>query len=231
MEIIRKATPTAPKLMIYGLSGTGKSTLASNIKNSLIVDIEGGVNYLDAPRTPQITTYDKFYAVMAEIYRGEKEFDNIVIDSVDWLVRIITEKVAGTDKNNLTETLNKSNGGYGNGKQVLQNEIRSRLIPLLNAFIAKGYGITLIAHADKKDLMDAEGLNVETISPKIDENTMNTFVEWCDFVFYLKNKDGERKLLVDSDGVALAKNRTNLKGELKLADTNINDLLTNKGEK
>ena len=31
MQVIKQATPTAPKLMIYGLSGVGKSTLASKL--------------------------------------------------------------------------------------------------------------------------------------------------------------------------------------------------------
>lgn len=231
MKVIKGATPTAPKVMIYGLAGSGKSTLAGQIKNSVFVDIEGGLNYLDVARTPQVMTYDEFYEVMAELYRGTKEYDNIVIDSVDWLVRIITEKVAGTDKNNLTETLNKSNGGYGNGKQVLQNEVRTRLIPMFNALVQKGYGITLIAHADKKELMDADGYDNTTIAPKIDETTMNAFVEWCDFVFYLKNVDGGRKLVLESDDRVLAKNRIGMHGEVSLEDTDINKLLNNKKEK
>lgn len=231
MEIIKKATPTAPKLMLYSLPGAGKSTLAGKIKNSLFIDIEGGLNYLDVDRTPQITTYDDFYNVMSELYRREKEYDNIVIDSVDWLVRIITEKVAGTDKHNLTETLNKSNGGYGSGKQVLQNEVRTRLIPMLNLLVKKGYGITLIAHADKKELMDSEGYDNTTIAPKVDDTTMNAFVEWCDFVWYLKNVGGERKLVLESDDRILAKNRTGLHGEVSLEDTDINKLLNNIKEK
>lgn len=229
MKIITSAMPTAPKLMIYGLAGTGKSTLAGKIERSLFIDIEGGLNYLDVPRTEQILTYDDFYKTLAEIYRGKKEYDNLVIDSVDWLVRIIKEKAAGTTKNSLTETLNKSNGGYGNGKQVLENEIRTRLIPMFNLLIKTGYGITLVAHADKKTVMTSEGYDADQITPKIDETTMNAFVEWCDFVFYLKNNGGERELVLESDDASLAKNRTNMHGSVKLSDIDINKLL--KGEK
>lgn len=235
MNIIQGTTPTAPKLMIYGLSGVGKSTLASQLKNPIFVDIEGGINFLDTPRTPTIISLDEFYEVLIDLGRNRekyKDYDTIVIDSADWLVRLATEKAAGTTMQNLEATLNRAGGGYGNGKQMLENEIRTHLLPLLTRLVMKGYGICLIAHADQKKVMDGDGNSLETVVPKIDINTMNVFVEWCDFVYYLKKKDdGERTVLLESDSVALAKNRIGLHGEVSLRDNNINDLLVFKGEK
>ena len=235
MQVIKQATPTAPKLMIYGLSGVGKSTLASKLKNPIFIDMEGGLNYMDVARTPTLTTYEAFFRTLGELYQaadsGKREYDTIVVDSVDWLVRKIVEQAAGINKKNLTETLNRSNGGYGNGKQVLENHIRTSLLPLLVHINKQGYVICLIAHADRKVLMNAEGNDVEQITPKIDVNTMNVFVEWCDNVFYLK-KDiaGERVLVLESDDSALAKNRLGLTGEVKLSDIDINKLLMPKGK-
>lgn len=235
MKVIKQATPTAPKLMIYGLSGVGKSTLASKLKNPIFIDMEGGLNYMDVARTPTLTKVDDFYTVLAELYNtakdGKREYDTIVVDSADWLVRKVVEKAAGIDKTKLDETLNRSNGGYGNGKQVLENHIRTKLLPMLVLLNKQGYGICLIAHADRKTLMSSEGNDVEQITPKIDVNTMNVFVEWCDNVFYLK-KDiaGERILVLESDDVALAKNRLSLTGEVKLSETDINKLLMPQGK-
>lgn len=211
--------------MIYGLAGCGKSTLASKLKRPIFLDLEGGLNYIDCQRTEQITDLDTFYADLVELYRAsEREYDTIVIDSVDWLVRKVVEKAAGIDRNNLTETLNRSNGGYGNGKQVLENHIRTKLLPTLVALNKKGYGICLIAHAERKDMMDADGVDIERITPKIDVNTMNVFVEWVDNVFYLKNIDGGRALVLEGDSNVLAKNRLGLTGELDLKDVDVNKL-------
>lgn len=227
MEVIKGKTFTAPKVMFYGLSGVGKSTLASKMSKPIFLDFEGGSNQIGVDRTPVYQKLDKFYEDLAELYRvKERVYDTIVIDSTDWLVRKIVEQAAGIDKYNLTETLNRSNGGYGNGKQVLENHIRSMLLPMLVALNTKGYGICLVSHAERKDMMDAEGVDVERISPKIDVNTMNVFVEWCDNVFYLKkNADGERVLVLESDNCALAKNRLGLTGEVKLDEIDINKLL------
>lgn len=232
MKVLSGVTPTAPKLMLYGLAGCGKSTLAAKLRRPIFIDFEGGLNYIDCQRTEQITDLDEFYADLVELYRAkEREYDTIVIDSVDWLVRKIVEKAAGIDKNNLTETLNRSNGGYGNGKQVLENHIRTKLLPTLVALNKMGYGICLIAHAERKDMMDADGVDIERITPKIDVNTMNVFVEWVDNVFYLRNVNGERVLTVEGDSNVLAKNRLTLTGEVKLTDIDINKLLMMKGEK
>ena len=235
MEVIKKATPTAPKLLLYGMAGVGKSSLAAKLDKPLFIDLEGGLNYLDVARTGTLDNYEKFFEIIVEIGRNPelyKDYKTIVIDSVDWLVRLATEKAAGINLKNLDATLNKSNGGYGNGKQVLENEIRTHLLPFLARLNALGFGICFIAHTDQKILLDGDGNKIETITPKIDVNTMNVFVEWCDFVYYLKKRDdGERYLLLDSDGISLAKNRVGRTGEVKLKDYDINDLLKPTKEK
>ena len=235
MQIVKGQALTAPKLMLYGLSGVGKSSLAAKLKNPIFLDFEGGLNYLGVDRTAQYTDLEDFYKDLVELYRkaetGKREYDTVVIDSVDWMVRKVVEKAAGITKLNLSETLNRSNGGYGNGKQVLENHIRTKLLPLLVLLNKMGYGICLVAHADRKDLMDADGVDTERIAPKIDVNTMNVFVEWVDNVFYLKNINGERYLVLEGDSNVLAKNRLGLTGEVKLGDIDINKLLTPEGEK
>lgn len=233
LDIIEGVTVTAPKVMIYGLSGVGKSTLASKLKNPLFLDFEGGLNYLDVKRTPQYQKLASFYNDLLALGKeSPRKFDTLVIDSVDWLVRKAVEQTAGIDMEHLEETLNRSNGGYGNGKQVLENHIRSKLLTYLVGLNKKGYGICLIAHAERKHMMDADGVDIEQISPKIDVNTMNVFVEWCDNVLYLKkDMNNKRKLLLESDGVALAKNRLGKTGEVDIDEVDINEILKPKKEK
>jgi len=233
MKILKEPTPTAPKFMVYSLPGAGKTTLASTLKRSLILDIEGGANFLKTDRTEQITKLDEFYNILVELWKTpEREYNYLVIDTADWLVRLAVEKVAGIDKHHLDETLNRSNGGYGNGKQVLENEIRTKLLPMLIALNKKGYGICLLAHADKKDMLDSDGTTIEQITPKIDPLTLNAFVEWCDNIFYLrKDANNERYLQLESDSVALAKNRIGMTGEVKLSEVDINNLLIGKLKK
>lgn len=237
MEIIKGKTDIAPKLLLYGQSGCGKSTLASKLDKPIFLDFEGGLSYLGVDRTPQIVDLETFYRYLADLYhkaesKEGREYNTIVIDSVDWLVRKAIEKAAGIDKTHLDETLNKSNGGYGNGAQVLANHIRTKLLPTLVVLNKQGYGICLIAHAERKTLMDEEGFNTDRIAPKIDEKTMHVFVEWADSVFYLKRgQNGERILVLDGNENVLAKNRLGKTGEVSLEDNDINEILKPSKEK
>ena len=246
LNIISGTTEGAPKVMIYGLAGVGKSTLASKLKRPVFFDFEGGLSYLGVNRTPVYNDVIEFTHDLNRLLeaKGERKFDTIVIDSADWMMRKYVEQASGIltggdgavgaerKMKDLTMTLNRSNGGYGNGKQVLENYVRSSLIPALTQLNAKGYGICLIAHADKKSIMDADGVDVEQIVPKIDVNTMNVFVEWCDNVFYLKKDAEDHHILVlESDNVALAKNRLGKTGEVNIDEEDINEILKPKKEK
>lgn len=234
MKIVKEPKHTAPKLLIFGVSGVGKTSLATKVgKHPLILDIENGANQLSSPRVEQseLNTYDKFYVVLKELFvltkTGKLEYDNIVIDSIDELARMIEAHVSGaTETNDMKATIYKGDGAYGNGKKFMENEIRLRLMKFLDAFGHYGVGITLIAHAAQKSLLDSDGNHVDTVAPKMDEYIMNLFVEHMDFVYYLKkDNEGTRYIVTESDGVVLAKNRVGITGEYSLTDTDINDLL------
>lgn len=254
MQVITKATPSSPKVMIYGTAGVGKSTLASKFPSPLFLDLEGGLNYMDVARTPLLETADAFYSAILQLLKEKPtEYKTIVIDSLDWVVRKISEKIAGVghDENgnkvqNLREleltldnNLMDAKGGYGKAKEVLENHIRSKLIPLLAKLNQLGYGIVLIAHAYTTTVLDDDGTGIEKVLPKVDPPTIGkkpiaepAFVEWVDNLFFLKKVGDDHIIQVEADSYAKAKNRLGLTGEYNLAEHDICKLLKlNEGDK
>lgn len=233
LNVRKEPKHTAYKLMVYGLPGAGKTTLATKIgKNPLILDVENGAGYVEGNviEHKDLNTVEKFYNVLRELLSlakvGKLEYDNIIVDSVDEAVRMLEAKMSGaTDSGDMKQTIYNGEGSYGNGKKFMENEIRLRLLKALDLLTNYGVSVTLITHANQKKLLDAEGNRLDTIAPKMDEYLMNLFVEHMDFVYYLKNVDGERSIVLESDGVVLAKNRVGRSGEVSLNDVNINDLL------
>lgn len=233
LNVRKEPKHTAYKLMVYGLPGAGKTTLAAKIgKNPLILDVENGAGYVEGNviEHKDLDTVEKFYNVLRELLSlakvGKLEYDNIIVDSVDEAVRMLEAKMSGaTDSGDMKQTIYNGEGSYGNGKKFMENEIRLRLLKALDLLTNYGVSVTLITHANQKKLLDAEGNRLDTIAPKMDEYLMNLFVEHMDFVYYLKNVDGERSIVLESDGVVLAKNRVGRSGEVSLNDVNINDLL------
>lgn len=223
MPVIKGKQEVAPKVMIYGLASSGKSTLAATLPNALFLDIEGGLSFLDVDKVP-IENADHLMRTISYYHNtainGKKEYKYIIIDSVDWAVNLFAMKTTGMDQapkeiNQLMEaakmTLNKSQGGYGNGKQVLENFVRNVFLMYLNLLNRNGIGIILIAHADRRTLLDSDGTNIERLAPKMDINSMNAFVEWTDNMFYLKSDDdGTRHLIVNPTDDITAKNRMGL---------------------
>lgn len=240
--IIKEAQPHKQKTMIYGLSGAGKSTLASQMERPLFIDVEGGLTNMEVARTPTITLYANIKKVLEEIHHDAKtylkDYQTIVIDSIDWLVRKAEEHAAGVrlvvDGHLVTDmaaTIGKANGGYGNGNKQLDNHIRAELLPLLDSLVADGFAICLVAHADQKEVMDAEGFQATKITPAIGERVMEPIVQWCDNVFYLRNDNGERKLLLEGTSTILAKNRLHKVGEVSMSSTTIQDIIKLEEEK
>lgn len=241
LPVITGVTPTVPKLILHGLSGAGKSTLASKLKKPIFLDIEGGLNYIDCVRTPLIKNDvilgRVITALLNDAAAGKKEYDTVVIDSIDWAVRLFEEKAAGivntekdgkSNKKDLTMTLNKANGGYGGGAVYLVNLIRSDFLPRLSMLVEAGYGVCLIAHSERKSIMDADGVDTDRIAPKIHDKVVDPFIEWADDVFYLKNDNGVHTLVLEGDSNILAKNRQGLTGEVNVDDIDINALLMGK---
>lgn len=227
MKVITGKQKVAPKVMLYGLASGGKSTLASTLPDALFLDIEGGLSFLDVARVP-IATADDLMNALLEIYKAPKqEYKYIIIDSVDWLIRLFVAKVSGSGQGRTLEqmmesatlTLNKAQGGYGNGKLCLENYVRDVFIRFLNLLNRKGYGVILIAHADRKTLLDADGINIERLAPKMDLNSMSTLIEFVDSLFYIKrDEDGIHRLIVNPTDVITAKNRIGIKEDEFIID-------------
>lgn len=241
--IIKEPQLHKMKTMIVGSPGSGKSTLASQMDRPLFIDVEGGLTTMSVARTPTIKRYIQAVQVINAIHKEaeeyKKDYDTIVIDSIDWLVRRAEEHAAGIstiddkgmEHKDMSATIGKANGGYGNGNKQLENHLRAELMPALQLLVDDGFAICLIAHADKKDVMDAEGYSVTKITPAIGERFMDAWVQWCDNVFYLRNDGGERKLLLEATDTILAKNRLGKTGEVNLSDTTIQEVLKLKEDK
>lgn len=232
MEIIKGKQKAPTKTILFGLAGSGKTTLAATTKRPLFLDFEGGSNFLDVDRTPVINTTEQLYIYGSELVHAsadKREYNTIVIDSVDWLMRRMVENICGIDKNHLNETIveNRNTGGYAKGKNVVENEVTIRLLPMLQMLTDKGYNVILIAHASRKQRMDGDGFDVDQLTPKIDERTMNFFAEFCDNIFYLKNADGKRVIVTSSgDSNIMAKNRGGLEQQYDLEDINFDALIS-----
>jgi hypothetical protein len=138
--------------------------------------------------------------------KEQHEYQVVAIDTIDWLLRRVEEHVAGS-AGKLEQTLNRSHGGYGNGKQVLKNYIYRCLLPMLDRITARGVAVILLAHAHRTEITDVDGITVEKTTPDIPQDYLNIIVEWSDFVCLARLDGDQRRMVTEDNNLALAKNR------------------------
>jgi hypothetical protein len=213
--IITDPAPAAPKGIIYSPAGTGKTTFGASADGSIIVDCENGSGAIRCQRTPYLDKWPDIHNWLIALEREEHPYQTVVIDSIDWLLRRIEEHVSGCAGGKTESTLNRSHGGYGNGRQVFRNYVYQILLPLFDRIVNRGIAVILLAHAKREEITDVDGIVIEKTVPELPEGYLGTMVEWSDFVCLAKKLDEDNRILVTTETPrALAKNRYSMPPEI-----------------
>lgn len=80
IKITRGPIASAVRAVIYGTEGIGKTTLASQFPNPLIIDTEDGSKHIDCARYV-VSEWKNLTLAMAELAVDAQGFQTIVIDS------------------------------------------------------------------------------------------------------------------------------------------------------
>jgi AAA domain len=216
-DIITSATPAPPKLLIYGMPGAGKTTLAAEA-GALVIDCENGAGAIpNLHRTPYLRSWpqvDVWLDLLLEQPPEEHGYPAVAIDTLDWLLHRICEHVViDLDPKNadaVTNTLGSSHGGYFKAREIVQNIVSRSLLPALNALTDRGIAVILLAHAAHTKWTSPEGLQMRTAGPDLPEWIAPLFVEWADAVLYLRHERDERTFVTQGGNTIVAKNRYGL---------------------
>lgn len=101
--------PMAPRLLVYGTEGIGKSTLASQAPKPIFVQTEDGLGEIACDKFPLATSVDDVLAALAELATADHIYQTVVIDSLDWLERLIWDTVC---REHRVASIEKADGGY-----------------------------------------------------------------------------------------------------------------------
>ena len=230
MLTIRKGKQQAPRrVMLYGVHGVGKTTWAASAPGALIMNLEDGCNDIDCDHTGVIRDFDQFYVDgLTWLANNDHDYKWLVIDSVDWLEKLIHGKVAKeAGKESIADV------PYGAGyKRALATwtEVLFRLDWLRSE---KQMGVICIAHCDVKRFQSPESDSYDRYSPALHDLSSKALQEWCDEVLFASYRvytktedqgfnrertiavgDGQRYLRTQETAAVLAKNRLSLPAEI-----------------
>jgi energy-coupling factor transporter ATP-binding protein EcfA2 len=195
--ILNQINMRAPKGIVYGPPGVGKTTFGAG-SGGLIVDTENGAAHVSCDRTPYLPDWDSIEPWLDSLAIGGHEYGAVIVDSLDWLLRRAEEHVAGVDgtPSGMKQTLNRALGGYGNGKLVLKNYVYQYLLPTLDRMVNAGIAVILLAHTTRREI---------------------TTIEWSDFVGAASMVGETRQLVLCETNQVLAKNRYGIRDPLPLS--------------
>ena len=142
-----------PRIMIYGSEGVGKSTFAASAPKPVFVQTEDGLSEIDCAKFPLCTSFAEVVEQLKAIRDGEHEFQTLCVDSLDWLERLIWDRVCADYG---VKSIEKADGGYGKGYTYALTYWRE-IVKLLNEIRAKKrMAIILVAHAKVERFEDPE---------------------------------------------------------------------------
>lgn len=231
LEQVQDGPVAAPRrTLLYGVHGVGKSTFGAMAEQAIFVQTEDGLSNINCRRLPVATKYADVIAALGELYTAPHGYRTVVIDSVDWLERLIWADVCQKRGVESIEDI-----GYGKGYVFALTNWRDVLAGLDALRNERGMAVVLIAHAQIEKFANPETDTYDRYSPRLQKLASALIQEWCDEVLFATYRihtrttnegfdrkrvqgigTGERILRTTERPAHVAKNRLCLPDELPL---------------
>jgi hypothetical protein len=177
----RKARPR--RVMLYGTHGIGKSTFGAMAKKPIFVPTEDGLADIDCESFPLARSLGEVMAALESLYSGDHDYRTVVIDSLDWLERLIWAEVCADES---VENIEKI--GYAKGFAFAVDKWRAVLGALDALRSDRGMTVVLIAHAKIEKFENPETVPYDRYSPRLHKLASALVQEWADEVLFATYK-------------------------------------------
>lgn len=182
------------RLMLYGKSGIGKSSLAALIDGAVFLAADDGAKGIINPATGKVVDYipgiasfqDTRDALHQKSLWTEGQtlvFDTITRFQTPWAEQYVIDNIP-KEKGGRAKNLNEF--GWGDGYRHVYDTMR---LPLsdLESHIAAGRNVLFLAQLDQVRVANAGGADYLEDGPKLQHNNKGSvrteYIEWCDHVF------------------------------------------------
>lgn len=183
--ITRGKTFGAPRIVLYGMEGIGKSTFASRFPNPIFVQTEDGLGNIDCAKFPLAQSAEDAFNQLDAL--RTTDFATVVLDSLDWLERLIWDQVAKDEKVASIEKI-----GYGKGYVIALTYWR-KILDVLSALHAQNKIVLLLAHAVAEDYADPEVANLKRFAPRLHKTARSLIAEYVDVILLATRQYGAAK--------------------------------------
>lgn len=215
----------APRILLYGTHGIGKSTFGSMAPSPIFLPTEDGLGTINTSSFPLVKSSAEAYSAVRALASDDHSFQSLILDSADWLESIFIREIeAEFDDKALA---------YGKGTVILVDRWAQFLEALNGLRNDRNMTVILLAHAQAKRFDSPETEPYDRYMPKLQEKASAKVQEWADAVLFanyktlIKKDDlgynktqargvstGERVIYTQETAAFLAKNRYRLSPSL-----------------
>jgi hypothetical protein len=235
-DIVRANSVWLPqRILISSIQGLGKTTFGATFESAILAQIEDGAGAIDCATFPeQIKTFNDMEAVINALH-GQHPYKNLVVDSADWLEKIIWKHLIQQQPTNDKgiEVNDIEDYGYGKGFSKAMPYWEYLKSGFESLRVNKGMGIIFLAHTDIKRYDPPESDPYDRYHIKLHKSAASFIQEWFDIVLFCNYKTriektdvgfgkevargkgtGERVIYTEERPAFLAKNRWGLPPEI-----------------
>ncbi len=224
-------------MVIYGVDGVGKSSLAAGADSPLFFGPERGTDHLEVSRAPQPKSWADVEAGIGELLSARHDYKTLVLDTIDWIEPLLHASVAASAGKSSIEDI-----PYGKGP-LYALEIWSKFIASLEELRdRKKMNILALGHSELARFVDVsnEHQEYERYGLKMNKKSAAKWREAADavlFAHYITQKTvdpKDRKTRIKGGTLRVlhtqraagwdAKNRYGLPSQIILSETPWADL-------
>jgi len=250
-SITRGKENKPPRIFLYGQEGVGKSCTAAQAPNPIFIQTEDGLDEINTAKFPLAKSLNDVLNALAALRDEQHDFQTVVLDSADWLERLIWDKVC---QDFGVRSIEKADGGYGKGYVHALTYWR-QIVSLFNDLRnVRGMIVIVIAHSKVERFEDPENAAYDRYTPRLHKSATSLLCEWVDAVLFATKRfrvskeqgtgfqgdraiataigadGGERILRTVGSPACIAKNRFNLPAEIPLSWQSFMDAYAAGGE-
>ena len=242
LKTIRKdVEKRPPSMVVVGPAGVGKSSLAGNIPNSVVMPFgqedtwgllkTSGAVPADLPVLQPARTYSDMMGMCEELATEDHGYKFLVIDTISCAERLTHEGVCNREF--AGDWSERGFLGFNRGFEVSLSDWRDFINALDRLRDEKGMGVVLLGHTKIAPYRNPIGADYDRFTVDLHHKTWSLTHRWCDAVLFYnywidvdesglraKGKGGHARVIHTQHSAAFdAKNRFGLPMEIEGGDS------------
>ena len=175
-DIRKKSKQKPPRIIVHGEAAVGKTYLASQTRNPIMLDVEDGLGKIQMDHIP-CKTYSDVMSNLDELYNEKHEYKTVCVDSLDWFERLLWDKVC---EDNSWKSIDQPSYGKGYAETL---RYWGEYVEKLNRLRDKGMMIFQICHSEVRKVEDPRIEAYDRYSLKLHKKAAALLLEHSDACF------------------------------------------------